>query len=231
MAKYKSVHDTGAVSRTPGRTKPSSTNEKGHHAKGIKVSSKTKSATSLDHRTTVQGDKHFINTKITKGNINTWWSNILEDVTGASVKNRSFFINNYERIRSNKSYLPTKQQFDLLSLEQKQDLYQKTRRDIMSSNQNPFGEYEVGGHGPDKVIPKSTQETQETQETQATQGTTGGQDISPEKKEELIVRGAGTKKSDTVLTSMRGLDDELEANVSQAKLGGTIMRNKKKKYG
>ena len=93
------------------------------------------------------GNKFFINTKITKGNTDTWWSTILDNVTGASVKNRSFFINNYEKIKSNKPYLPTKQQFSLLTLEKKQDLYQKTRRDIMSSNQNQFGETESGGNG------------------------------------------------------------------------------------
>jgi hypothetical protein len=215
------VHYGG--SQTTSSKKSSSSNIKGHHAGGVmKVTSKLKSATPLDHRTTVQGDKHFINTKITKGNLNTWYTKILEDVTGASVKNRASFINNYERIRSNKSYLPTKQQFSLLSLEQKQDLYQKTRRDIMRSNQNPFGETQ-DIHRPDIVIPKSTQGTQGTQET------TGGQDISPEKKEELIARGAGTKKSSTIMTSVAGLEEE--ANVSQATLGGTIMRNKKKKYG
>lgn len=50
------------------------------------------------------------------------------------------------------------------------------------------------------------------------------------KKEELIVRGEGAKKSQTVMTSMQGITED-EANISQATLGGTIMRNKKKKYG
>ena len=211
--------------------KSSSSNKKGHHGNGKKAPSKYITnpndprekddylSGAMDSRK--QGNKSFINTKITKGNTNTWWSTILDDVTGASEKNRSFFITNYERIRSNKPYLPTKQQFSLLTLEKKQDLYQKTRRDIMSSNQNQFGEPEGGGDGPDKA-------TQATQATQGTQGTTGGQNIPPKKKEELIVRGAGTRKSSTIMTSVAGLEDE--ANVSQATLGGTILR-KKKKYG
>jgi len=73
--------------------------------------------------------------------------NILDSFTGASVKNRKFFVKNYERIRSNKKYLPSKVEFESMSLTDKQKLYRKTRLDIMRSNQNPFGETEPGGNG------------------------------------------------------------------------------------
>ena len=72
---------------------------------------------------------------------------VLDSVTGASVKNRAFFVKNYERIRSNKKYLPSKVEFESMSLADKQKLYRKTRLDIMRSNQNPFGETEPGGNG------------------------------------------------------------------------------------
>ena len=73
--------------------------------------------------------------------------NILDSITGASVKNREFFVKNYERIKKSKKYLPTKVEFESMSLADKQKLYRKTRLDIMRSNQNPFGETEPGGNG------------------------------------------------------------------------------------
>ena len=116
-----------------------------------KTKTKTTVTKSNDHRTTVNAQKHFINTKLppmktTTGSM-ALVANILDSFTGASVKNRAFFDKNYKRIRSNKTYLPTKIEFDALPLADKQKLYRKTRLDIMRSNQNPFGETEPGGNG------------------------------------------------------------------------------------
>ena len=116
-----------------------------------KSKSKSKSTSSKDHRTTVNAQKHFINTKLppmktTTGSM-ALVANILDSFTGASVKNRKFFDTNYERIRTNKPYLPSKVDFDKLPLADKQTLYRKTRLDIMRSNENPFGEPDSRGDG------------------------------------------------------------------------------------
>ena len=79
--------------------------------------------------------------------------NILDSITGASVKNREFFVKNYERIKKSKKYLPTKVEFESMSLADKQKLYRKTRLDIMSSKQNPFGE-DVSGRRDGPVVEK-----------------------------------------------------------------------------
>ena len=111
----------------------------------VKTKTKIKTDSSMPHR------NEFIHTKMPpmKGVPPglKLAGNILDSFTGASVKNREFFVKNYERIRSNKKYLPSKVEFESMSLTDKQKLYRKTRLDIMRSNQNPFGETDPGGNG------------------------------------------------------------------------------------
>jgi hypothetical protein len=107
--------------------------------------------TYVDHRITVNSRNQFINTELPPMKDVPpglkLVGNILDSMTGASVKNRKFFVKNYERIKKNKKYLPSQAEFDVMSLVDKQKLYRKTRLDIMRSNQNPFGETDIGGEG------------------------------------------------------------------------------------
>ena len=151
---------------------------------------------STDHRTTVQGNKHFINTKITKGNLNTWYTKILDDVTGASVKNRAFFIKNYKRIKGTQSYLPSTEKFNLLSLEQKQDLYQKTRRNIMRGNLDPFGEKSLlENAGTQQDIERRRKEQATTQDTTQASSSTllAGSPTDSELSQSDATNAAGTE--------------------------------------
>ena len=142
---------SGRSGRSMGRKQgpQKSTSTGGGDAPHLKTKSKPKikynTDSSMPHRS------EFIHTKMppmknVPGHLQIV-GNILDSFTGASVKNRKFFVKNYERIRSNKKYLPSKVEFESMSLTDKQKLYRKTRLDIMRSNQNPFGETEPGGNG------------------------------------------------------------------------------------
>jgi hypothetical protein len=125
-----------------GPQKKTTSSSKIHHSSGIPITKKINIDSSMPHRS------EFIHTKMPpmKGVPPGMKAagNILDSITGASVKNREFFVKNYERIKKSKKYLPSKVQFEAMSLVDKQKLYRKTRLDIMRSGQNPFGEDEPG---------------------------------------------------------------------------------------
>jgi len=145
-------HHYGRSGTSMGKARKGGTDVHGNTARERGIQ-KTKSKPKIKYNTdsSMPHRSEFVHTKMppmktTTGSMAAVAS-ILDSFTGASVKNRAFFDKNYKRIRSNKTYLPTKIEFDALPLADKQKLYRKTRLDIMRSNQNPFGETDPGGNG------------------------------------------------------------------------------------
>jgi len=201
-----------------------------------KVSKKTKTGGD-DHRTTRNSQTHFINTKMPPmqsplhntltGKLLTGAANALDSITGASVKNRAFFDNNYDRIRANKSNLnlPDKATFDALPLSEKQALYRETRLDIMRNNQNPLGEPLGDGGGANQTL-LSKQPTSGVVTGDGIVGPIVGsnaiktaEEIEEEKKESGIILAKKRGRSQMIKTSSTGLDDEDDLIMKKTLLG------------
>ena len=196
-----------------------------------------KNKTGGDHRTTVNSQKHFINTKMPPmespihntltGKLLTGAANALDSITNASVKNRAFFDKNYDRIKANKSNLnlPDKATFDALPLSEKQALYRATRLDIMRNNQNPLGEPMGDGGGANQTL-LSKQPTSGVITGDGIVGPIVGsntiktvEEIKEEKKESGIILAKKRGRSQMIKTSSTGLDDEDELIMKKTLLG------------
>ena len=70
----------------------------------------------------------------------------LDNITGASKKNKQFMVKNYNRISKNYD-LPDKSIFDKMDVKAQNKVYSEMRTDFQRNNLDPFGEKSIGGDG------------------------------------------------------------------------------------
>ena len=133
---------------------------------------------------------------------------VLDDITGATKKNRQFLIDNYERIGKNYK-LPDRAIFDKMSLEKKNKTYSTMRKDFMNNNKNPFGETIRDGEqsSASQTILKKTaggQTVQTTAPTEAEVSQSAAADAEAYDLRKTKKRG----RSMTTLTSSKGVTDD-----------------------
>ena len=237
-----SVHYGG--SQTTPSKKSSSGNKQGQHANGMKAPSKFKTITKgtladpKEKDDYLSGAMDSIFSKQGAANIeNLTIPSLLGTVLKplfkvGSEKTRDYFT---DKVLNQKRGFTTKSGRTIRSADwktmthtEREGIFKSYMEGRMSGRTDAYGNVYMGKGEGAGASPSSQKKSTTTSGTTGTTGATGSQVATTEKKEELIARGAGTKKSSTIMTSVAGLEDE--ANVSQATLGGTIMRNKKKKY-
>jgi hypothetical protein len=141
-----------------------------------------------------------------------------------SRKTRSFFT---DKVLGKGGYKDvSKEEFSKYTRTKQEQMYKAYLAGRHDNTTDAYGNplYTGGGDDPTRVVEPIATKEKLTTDTAKKQ-----EEIVLTKKQQLAkASGSGHGTQSTVMTSMVG--DEDEANVAQAKLGGTIMK-KKKKYG
>ena len=135
----------------------------------------------------------------------------LDNITGATKKNKEFMVNNYSRISKNYN-LPDRAIFDKLDVKAQNKVYSKMRTSFQRNNLDPFGEKSIGGNNTPTLIKKNiggqivsvAPTAAEVSQSNAANATSEEDSIYSRKKK---TKAKG--RSATILTSSKGVDENL----------------------